>query len=224
MYNDGFNFIIKLPFSNSIENLSLYLSNKIKYEDIPKISHKLESNLRNLKNLTYIREDFEKLKLKFLLIGETFSNKEVYFSIDNSRRYDNHLTTIGIDFISKIVLSELKIKVKVCFWVGTGYERFRAMNKTFFKGAHGCILNFYMGDKSSFEVIKYNIKTIFEYNIPFVLLAKKDGQEIDDATIQSFIKKYGEKVFYYDENNKKGIDEAIGYLAEKNIKQLFKNI
>ena len=98
------------------------------------------------------------------------------------------------------------------------------MNKTFFKGAHGCILNFYMGDKSSFEVIKYNIKTIFEYNIPFVLLAKKDGQEIDDATIQSFIKKYGEKVFYYDENNKKGIDEAIGYLAEKNIKQLFKNI
>ena len=224
MYNDGFNFIIKLPFSNSIENLSLYLSNKIKYEDIPKISHKLESNLRNLKNLTYIREDFEKLKLKFLLVGETFSNKEVYFSIDNSRRYDNHLTTIGIDFISKIVLSELKIKVKVYFWVGTGYERFRAMNKTFFKVAHGCILNFYMRDKSSFEVIKYNIKTIFEYDIPFVLLAKKDGQEIDNTTIQSFIKKYGEKVFYYDENNKKGIDEAIGYLAEKNIKQLFKNI
>jgi len=55
-------------------------------------------------------------------------------------------------------------------------------------------------------------------------LAKKDGQEIDDTIIQSFIKKYGEKVFYYDENNKKGIDEAIGYLAEKNIKQLFKNI
>ena len=129
-----------------------------------------------------------------------------------------------MDFISKIVLSELKIKVKGHFYIGAGYEQLRTMNKTFFKGAHGCILNFYMGDKNSFDVIKYNIKTLFENNKPFALLAKKDGQEIDDATIQSFIKKYGEKIFYYDENNKKGIDEAIGYLAEKNIKQLFKNI
>ena len=218
LYNDGFNFIIKLPFSNSIESLALYLSNKIKYEDIPKISHNLESNLRNLKNLTYIREGLENLRLKFLLVGETSSNKEVYFSIDDSRRYANHLTTIGIDFTSKIVLSELKIKVKVNFWVGTGHERFRTMSKTYFKGAHGCILNFYMGDKYSFEVIKYNIKTLFEHKIPFVLLAKKDGHEIDDKTIQSLIKKYEGKIFYYDENNKEGIDEAIGYLAEKNIK------
>ena len=111
------------------------------------------------------------------------------------RRYDNYLTTIGMDFISKIVLSELKIKVKGHFYIGAGYEQLRTMNKTFFKGAHGCILNFYMGDKNSFDVIKYNIKTLFENNKPFALLAKKDGQEIDYETIQSFIKKYGEKFF-----------------------------
>ena len=85
LYNDGFNLIIKLPFSNSIENLALYLSNKIKYEDIPKISHKLESNLTNLKNLTYIREGLEDLRLKFLLFGQTSSYREVFFSIDDSK-------------------------------------------------------------------------------------------------------------------------------------------
>ena len=65
----GFDYLINLPFSSTIENLSLHLSKKIKYDDIPKISQKLEINLKNLKDLTYIREGIDELKFKFFIIG-----------------------------------------------------------------------------------------------------------------------------------------------------------
>ena len=215
---DGLNFIVELPFANSIENLALYLSNKIKYEDIQKIYHNYKSNLINLKNLTFTREDLGNLNLRFLLIGDYSSNREVYYYIDESKGYRNHLSTIGIDFTTKIVLSELKIKVKAQFWVSTLFERSNRLPKTNFKGAKGCILSFYMGNKSSFDVVKIHGQTISQLNIPFAILAKKNGDEINETNIQSFIDKFGGKVFYYDDNNKKGIDEAIGYLAEKYIK------
>jgi len=215
---DGLNFIVELPFANSIENLALYLSNKIKYEDIQKIYHNYKSNLINLKNLTFTREDLGNLNLRFLLIGDYSSNREVYYYIDESKGYRNHLSTIGIDFTTKIVLSELKIKVKAQFWVSTLFERSNRFPKTNFKGAKGCILSFYMGNKSSFDVVKIHGQTISQLNIPFAILAKKNGDEINETNIQSFIDKFGGKVFYYDDNNKKGIDEAIGYLAEKYIK------
>ena len=87
LYYTGFDYLINLPFSKTIETLSLYLSKKIKFDDIPKITQKLESNLKNLKDLTYIREGINELLFKLLFIGYTSTKKEVCSYIWMSNNY-----------------------------------------------------------------------------------------------------------------------------------------
>ena len=126
----GLDYLIDLPFSKVIENLSLYLSFRIKLHDVNKITEKLESNLKNLKSLTYIREKFD--SLKFNLMGSYDINKEVFNCISNSKV--NNLASIGFDFYTKTLITKLKLKVKLTFLITTGLERFRVMSKTYYKG------------------------------------------------------------------------------------------
>jgi GTPase SAR1 family protein len=204
--------ITELPFSNTIENLALYLTNKIKYEDIPLITKKLELNCKNLKNLTYMRENMEDLKFTFFLIGFPETNQDIFKYISNFGIL--YLSTIGIDSKNKIVISELKIKVNIKFLITAGIERFRTLPKSYYKGADGFVLSFDMSYKASFDFVR-NIAKDIPDDIKYVYLAyKKEKSEINDTEIQKILKE-GIKIFYYDDENKKGIDDGIAWLADK---------
>ena len=203
----GFGYLINLPFSNTIENLSLYLSEKIKYEDIPKISQKLE------RNLTYIREGIDESKFSFINIGFPSPRNEVYSYIDNSN--NNFLSTIGINKINKQVICELKIKINACFWVTVGQERFKSLPKKYSRNSDAIIFCFDMNDKLSFEFVKSATIDLINdnNNIPFAYFAKKGSDEDKDI-----INKLHGKIFYYDDENIAGIDAGIGYLADNFVK------
>jgi hypothetical protein len=210
--------ITELPFSNTIENLALYLTNKIKYEDIPLITKKLELNCKNLKNLTYMRENMEDLKFTFFLIGFPETNQDIFKYISNFGIL--YLSTIGIDSKNKIVISELKIKVNIKFWITAGIERFRTLPRAYYQRADGLVLSFDMSNKASFDFVR-NIAEDFPDDIKYVYLAyKKEKSEINDTEIQKILKE-GIKIFYYDDENKKGIDDGLN--DENYYNLIFKN-
>ena len=192
---------------------------KIKYDDIPKISQKLESNLKNLKHLTYIREGIDELTFSFIIIGFSSPRNEVFSYIDNSN--DNYLSSIGIRKIKKQIISELKIKVNASFWITAGQERFLSIPKKYYQNTDAIILCFDMNDKSSFNLVNNLAMDLVNdnTNIPFAYFTKKGYDEDKDI-----INKIHEKLFYYDDKNKTGIDDGIGYLADKIIIKEFEEI
>ena len=192
------------------------MAEKIKYDDIPKISQKLESNLKNLKHLTYIREGIDELTFSFVIIGFSSPGNEVYSYIDKST-----LTVIGISKIKKQIISELKIKVNALFWFTVGQNRYLPIPKKYYQNSDAIMLCFDMNDISSFEFVNNMSIDLVNgnTNIPFAYFAKKDCYEDKDI-----INQLHEKIFYYDGENKTGIDAGIGYLADKFIKKELEEI
>ena len=215
----GFDYLINLPFSNIVETLSLYLTKKIKYDDISKISQKLESNLKNLKHLTYIRGGKDELKFSSIIIGFSSPGIEVFSYLGNLK--DIFLNPLGIDKAKKQIISDLKIKVNATFWITASQDRFRSIPKKFYQNSDAIMLCFDINDKSSFEFVnKCAIDLVNgNTNIPFAYFAKKGCYEDKDI-----INKLHEKIFYYDDENKTGIDAGIGYLADKFIKKELEEI
>ena len=207
---EGLYLLSNLPFSNNIENLYLYLTKKIKYEDIPSINKNLESNCKNLKNFTYIRENMKDLKFNFLLVGYSDISEKIYQYLSGNR--ENYLNTLGIDYKTKTVISELKIKVEITFWITSGIERFRYLPKSYYKKADGIVFSFGMNNESSFDFVTSNARNI---EIPYVYLSKNEEQSIITEANLKKVLDVGGKIFYFDEDNKKGIDDGIGWLADK---------
>ena len=141
----------------------------------------------------------------------------IYYYIDNSK--DNFFSTIGISNKNKQIICELKIKVNASFVTTTGQERFRSMPKQYYQKSDAIILCFDMNDKLSFEFINNLAIDLVNYNtnIPFAFFAKKGCDEDQDIIINDLGKLPG-KIFYYNNENKTGIDAGIGYLANKFIK------
>ena len=210
----GLYCLTEVPFKESVETLALYLTNKIEYKDIPMITKKLESNLKNLKNLTYLRESMENLTFKYLLLGYSDVNKKVFNYLSGNEKRRSNIATIGIDIFKRIVISELKIKVQIQFYITAGEERFRNITKSYYKGAHGLVLCFDMNDESSFNFVKRAAQHIYEDNIPFVFCSH-NSECSKIYNVEEEIKNCEGKIFYFNDNNKKGIDEGIGWLTDK---------
>ena len=137
----------------------------------------------------------------------------IYYYIDNSK--DNFFSTIGISNKNKQIICELKIKVNASFVTIAGQERFRSMPKLYYQKNDAIILCFDMNDKLSFEFINNLAIDLVNYNtnIPFAFFIKKGCDEDQDIINELF-----GKIFYYNDENKTGIDAGIGYLANKFIK------
>mmetsp|Transcript_2240 Transcript_2240/g.5036 ORF Transcript_2240/g.5036 Transcript_2240/m.5036 type:complete len:246 (-) Transcript_2240:29-766(-) len=65
-----------------------------------------------------------------------------------------YTTTIGVDFGTRTCTVSGK-KVKLQIWDTAGSERFRAVTSGYYRGAHGIIIVFDVGDRRSFEDVKY---------------------------------------------------------------------
>ena len=210
----GLDCIVELPFKECIDNLALYLANQIKYEDIPKITEKLESKLKNLKKLKYLRESMENLNLKYIIFGYSDLNRKVFNYLSGDEKRMNNLATIGMDKFSKVVIRELKIKVNISFWITTGKERFRSISKSYYKGADALVLCFDMNGDISFNLVKDTAQQIINDNVFFVFCSN-NNECSPTIEVEEKVKKCGRKIFYFNDKNKKGIDDGIAWLADK---------
>ena len=106
------------------------------------------------------------MSIKLLTIGDSGVGKTClllrfvsgsFFTDDGSNGALFARTTIGVDYKSKhLVLDGVGTKLQV--WDTAGQERFRTITTSYYRGAHGILLVYDVGDRSSFESIRGWIK------------------------------------------------------------------
>jgi Ras-related protein Rab-8A len=97
---------------------------------------------------------------KILLIGDSSVGKtSITMRFVNNNFSPSFITTIGIDFVSKIINSS-EHKVKLQIWDTAGQERFRTITTSYFKGANIIVIIYDVCAESTFDNIKYWMDTI----------------------------------------------------------------
>ena len=187
-----------------------------------------ESDINNIKTSNII--------FKILLLGDATVGKtsliQRYINDEYSQTY---ITTIGIDK-SRKTLNVNNVQVKLEIWDTAGQEKFRAINKQFYKGTDCVILTFDLNNKKSIININYWIGQLYQENkienLGIVLVGTKkdllnDGNndKVEKSEIDDAIERY--KIKYFETSSKTGenVKEVFNYLirltlSKKNFPEL----
>jgi len=77
---------------------------------------------------------------KFIIIGDTGGGKSCLLRYFLERKFKKNTShTIGVEFGSKIITVAGQ-RVKLQIWDTAGQERFRAVTRSYYRGATGCLL------------------------------------------------------------------------------------
>ncbi len=116
---------------------------------------------------------------KVLLLGDSSVGKTCFLlRYSDDTFVENHISTIGLDYRLKMInLSDNKI-IKMQIWDTAGQDRFRAITKNYYKGAHGIILMFDVTSTMSFNNIKNWLLQIKENSSDKILIVLV-GNKVD---------------------------------------------
>ncbi|CAG0891850.1 unnamed protein product [Cyprideis torosa] len=126
---------------------------------------------------------------KLVLIGDSGVGKSSLF-----RRFaddtfcDGHMTAIGVDFNFRTIELDGK-PIKLQIWDTKGQERFRAINSSCYRGAHGIIIVYDCTDQESFTNVRQWLEEIERYaseNVNKLLVGSKcdlESQKVVDASM-----------------------------------------
>ena len=123
-------------------------------------------------------EDNNELKkLTIFTLGDCAVGKSSFISkyIHNTFS-ENHLTTIGIDFITKDYRLPNEKEIKLFFYDTAGQEKYRSLSFNLIKSADGIFLMYDISERVTFDGINHWIESIKEIkgnNFPKILLGNK---------------------------------------------------
>ena len=152
------------------------------------------------------------IKINILALGNTSVGKTSFilkYTENNFREV--HLSTIGIDYKTKIVKLENGKKYKVDFYDTAGQEKYKSIALNVIKNADGVILMYDVTKKESFESISRwmeGIKAQKETNFPIILVGNKIDKE-DERLVtkedgQNLANKF--RIKFFEISNKEGIN------------------
>jgi small GTP-binding protein len=160
---------------------------------------------------------------KVLLLGDSSVGKTCFllrFSDDTFT--DNHISTIGLDYRLKMVKVSNDDIVKLQIWDTAGQDRFRAITKNYYKGAHGIILIYDVTNQNSFNNIKNWISQIKENTsekVKICLVGNKcdmdENRKIAYEDGQKLADEYGLKFFETSAKNNLNVEETFKFLIEE---------
>lgn len=160
--------------------------------------------------------------LKILTIGESGVGKTcILLRYTDNKFSKHHLTTIGIDFKTKLIKMNDKT-IKLYVWDTAGQERFRNITQQYYNGADGIFLVFDVNDKESFTKISDWMRQILSCNkkdrIGLILLGNKidtDTRVVSEEEGNNLANEYGIKYFETSALNKYNIDESFNALIKE---------
>ena len=90
---------------------------------------------------------------KILIIGESAVGKTAILKrYCDDEFHEEMISTIGVDFKSKIVTYENKT-IKLQLWDTAGQERFRNITSSYYRGTQGCLIVYDVTKRGSFEMV-----------------------------------------------------------------------
>ena len=121
-------------------------------------------------------DTFYDYTLKFIVIGESSVGKSnILLQFTDQRFEQTHDVTIGVEFGTKIVSYEDTI-YNIQIWDTAGQETYKAITKSYYRGAIGCLLVYDITNRETFdEVSKWltDIKESNPYNTNIILIGNK---------------------------------------------------
>ena len=164
---------------------------------------------------------------KILLLGDSSVGKTCFLMryIDNTFQ-EIHMSTIGLDYkIKNIELADGKT-AKFQIWDTAGQDRFRAITKNYYKGAHGIILLYDITNKKTFDNVKNWMNQIKEEVTDKVCIILV-GNKIDAEEQRVVTTEEGEKMaqgfglMFFECSAKNG--ENISIAFDEIIKKIIEN-
>jgi Ras-related protein Rab-8A len=160
---------------------------------------------------------------KVLLLGNSYVGKTcilLRFSEDIFK--ENYDVTIGLNYrIKSMTVENNPIKMQI--WDTSGEEKFKAIAKNFYRGAHGVLLVYDICQKNSFLDVKSWIEQIIENadndDIVMILCGNKCDNEkerkISKEEGENLAKNYGIPFFECSAKNNFNINEIFETMAQK---------
>ena len=164
--------------------------------------------------------------LKILTLGESSVGKSsIIRRFTNNKFNEQFLTTVGVDFKSKIISYKNK-KVKVLLVDTSGQDRFRNIANNYYRSADGILLVFDVTKRMSIEKFDLWIQQINEKwssdNDSILLFGNKidcvNDREISNKEGKQLAEKYNLAYVEGSALSGEGINEGIELLVDKIIK------
>ena len=169
------------------------------------------------------KEKDSKLKCKVVLLGEMLTGKISLISrlVENTFNYNETSTFVASNFSKEIEYSEFNgITLTLQIWDTAGQEKFRSVNKIFYKEAAVVILVYDITNERSFEQLKtywyQEVKQKGEKNVVFAVAGNKcdlfSDEKISEKEGREFANEIG-AVFF-----------QTSPLSNINVSELFKEV
>ena len=167
-------------------------------------------------------------KYNIMTLGNTAVGKTTFILRYTENTFkSNYLTTIGIDFKSKIITLENHKRYNIQFFDSAGQEKYKSLALNVIKNAHGIILMYSVTDKISFDSISNWMKNVIDIkgkDFPVILVGNKidlvDERQVSIEDGENSAQKYGIK--FYEISNKLGMNvekaclDLINLILDKN--------
>ena len=170
--------------------------------------------------------------VKILTLGDTSGGKtSIILRYTKVQFPKKALSTIGVDFRSRIVKIENNKKAKVLLWDTAGQERFRNVASNYYNGTDCVLLVFDITKIDTLSILSFWIEQLKEKkkieDICMILVGNKSdmkGQrQVNQQDIDSFLLQYPQMKYYeVSALNNEGIDDLFDYALKEVIKMIKK--
>ena len=156
--------------------------------------------------------------LKILLIGESAVGKScLLLRYTEDIYHDSGMATIGVDFKTKYVDIDGK-RAKLQIYDTSGQEKFRAITKAYYRGAHGILVVFDISRRDTFNQTRMwidSIKDASSDSIDVILIGNKCDLEraVTKEEAEDLAAQYKIRYFETSAKDNTNVEEAFTYLA-----------
>ena len=155
-------------------------------------------------------------KFNVMTLGNSSVGKTSYILRYTEKTFEEvYLTTLGIDFKTKIIKLPNNQKYRIDYYDTAGQERYRSISLNAIKNTQGVILMYDITNKKTFDAITKWIKDIIDAkgkDFPIVLLGNKCDMETERQVTKDEGEKLAQKynLSFFETSNKTGknIEEA----------------
>lgn len=166
---------------------------------------------------------------KVIIIGDSGVGKSslAEYFVHRTCAQSDKSSTIGIDFLTKMVVTKDNKTIKLNIWDTAGQERFKGIVNAYFRHAQGIIICFSLSNNNTFDNIRSLINTIRIQcdNLPIIIVGtfsdrigeREVSQKLIDELVNDLIVEMDMDIQYVEVSSKTGenVDRVFELLTER---------